>query len=60
MPLPPPRQHPQPRGRWHVYFRSVRDEKGEPTIPTVWSKNEMAFYEARNPIKFACQVLNRS
>lgn len=45
--------------RWHVYFLSGKKLDGSPNIPTVWPKQEMDFYEGRDPIKFASQVLNR-
>jgi hypothetical protein len=54
-----------PAGRWHVYFLSGRKQPtpdyptGEPAIPTVWPENEILFYESRDPIKAASQILNR-
>lgn len=56
---------PSAAGRWHVYFLSGRKQPtaayptGEPAIPTVWPEDEIIFYESRDPIKAASQILNR-
>jgi len=48
----------RPNGKWHVYFRSARDEKGNPTYPENWPERRLAEYEQANPLQYAAQLMN--
>lgn len=49
---------PRENGKWHVYFRSARDENGTPTYPENWSEQRLREYEEQNPLQYAAQLLN--
>lgn len=56
MHMPGVQQHPD--GKWHVYFRSARDESGAPTFPENWPEKRLKDYEKRHSIQFAAQLMN--
>lgn len=53
-----PRIVPVPTGKWRVYFMAARDADGKPVFPENWPESRMKYYERRNPMEFAAQLMN--
>lgn len=56
--MPMPGYRARDDGKWHVYFRSARDEEGKPTFPENWPEHRLRDYEKRHSLQYAAQLLN--
>lgn len=56
--MPMPGILPQDDGKWHVYFRAARDDKGRPTYPENWPESRLRDYERSNSLQYASQLMN--